>query len=53
VLLAVTSIGAATARLVRIDLATGSLEVLAEDDKADVSGVHLHNEPGSRRSSRC
>jgi dipeptidyl aminopeptidase/acylaminoacyl peptidase len=43
-LLAVTSLGAETARLVRIDLATGSLDVLAEDNEADISGVHLHSD---------
>jgi dipeptidyl aminopeptidase/acylaminoacyl peptidase len=41
-LLMVTPEGAETARLVRIDLATGAREVLAEDPQADVSEVHLH-----------
>jgi dipeptidyl aminopeptidase/acylaminoacyl peptidase len=31
-----------TARLVRIDLATGATEVLAEDPEADVDGARLH-----------
>jgi dipeptidyl aminopeptidase/acylaminoacyl peptidase len=41
-LLATTSAGAATARLVRIGVATGAMEVLAEDPGADVAGVRLH-----------
>jgi dipeptidyl aminopeptidase/acylaminoacyl peptidase len=41
-LLAVSSVGAEAARLVRIDLATGSTEVLAEDPEADVSDVRIH-----------
>ncbi len=41
-LLAVSSADAETARLVRIDLATGEQRVLAADPAADVSGVHLH-----------
>jgi dipeptidyl aminopeptidase/acylaminoacyl peptidase len=40
-LLATSSVGAQTARLVRIDVATGSAEVLAEDQEADVQGVRL------------
>ena len=41
-LLAESSVGADTARLVRIDLASGAAEVLAEDPEADVTGVRLH-----------
>jgi len=41
-LLAESSVGADTARLVRIDLASGDVEVLAEDPEADVTGVRLH-----------
>jgi dipeptidyl aminopeptidase/acylaminoacyl peptidase len=41
-LLAVSSIGANTSRLIRIDVATGDTEVLAEDDEADVAGVLVH-----------
>ena len=41
-LLAISSVGAEAARLVRIDLATGSTEVLAEDPEADVSDVRIH-----------
>jgi dipeptidyl aminopeptidase/acylaminoacyl peptidase len=41
-LLALSSLDADTARLVRIDLATGATEVLAEDPEADVSSVRLH-----------
>jgi dipeptidyl aminopeptidase/acylaminoacyl peptidase len=41
-LLATTSAGADTARLVRIGVDTGSIEVLAEDREADVAGVRLH-----------
>jgi dipeptidyl aminopeptidase/acylaminoacyl peptidase len=41
-LLALSSVGANTARLVRFDLATGDVEVLAEDPEADVTGVQLH-----------
>jgi dipeptidyl aminopeptidase/acylaminoacyl peptidase len=41
-LLATSSIGANTGRLVRIDVATGAEEVLAADPEADVSGVRLH-----------
>jgi dipeptidyl aminopeptidase/acylaminoacyl peptidase len=40
--LALSSLGADTARLVRIDLATGATEVLAADPEADVTGVRLH-----------
>jgi len=41
-LLAESSVGADTARLVRFDLATGDAEVLAEDPEADVTSVRLH-----------
>ena len=41
-LLATTSAGADTARLVRIGVATGAIEVLAEDREADVADVRLH-----------
>jgi dipeptidyl aminopeptidase/acylaminoacyl peptidase len=41
-LLAISSVGAETGRLVRIDLATGAARVLAEDPHADVSDVHVH-----------
>jgi dipeptidyl aminopeptidase/acylaminoacyl peptidase len=41
-LLATSSVGAETSRLVRIDLATGAAEMLAEDRQADVSDVHVH-----------
>ena len=41
-LLAESSVGANTGRLVRIDLATGDQEVLAEDPEADVSDVRIH-----------
>ena len=41
-LLLITSADAQTARLVRVDLATGATEVLAEDSAADVSGVKIH-----------
>jgi dipeptidyl aminopeptidase/acylaminoacyl peptidase len=41
-LLATSSVGANTGRLVRIDVATGAEEVLAADPEADVSGVRLH-----------
>jgi dipeptidyl aminopeptidase/acylaminoacyl peptidase len=40
-LLATSSVGAQTGRLVRIDIATGATEVLAEDPEADVQGVRL------------
>jgi dipeptidyl aminopeptidase/acylaminoacyl peptidase len=40
-LLALSSVGAETSRLVRIDVATGATEVLAGDPEADVSGVRL------------
>jgi dipeptidyl aminopeptidase/acylaminoacyl peptidase len=41
-LLMISSVGANTGRLVRIDLATGSASVVAEDPDADVSGAMLH-----------
>ena len=41
-LLALSSVGAQTGRLVRFDLATGAQQVLAEDPEADVAGVRLH-----------
>jgi len=40
--LAASSVDTDTARLVRIDLATGATEVLAEDPEADVDGARLH-----------
>jgi dipeptidyl aminopeptidase/acylaminoacyl peptidase len=47
-LMLITSVGAETARLVSIDLASGAETVLAEDAVADVNGVRLDpdtNEP--------
>jgi dipeptidyl aminopeptidase/acylaminoacyl peptidase len=41
-LLAKSSVGAETGRLVRIDLATGAADVLAEDPWADVRDVRVH-----------
>ena len=41
-LLAISSVGADTGRLVRLDLATGAEQVLAEDPEADVAGIRLH-----------
>ncbi len=41
-MLAVSSVGADTGRLVRLDLATGEAAVLAEDPDSDVTGVRLH-----------
>jgi dipeptidyl aminopeptidase/acylaminoacyl peptidase len=41
-LLITSSVGAQTARLVRLDVATGAMEVLAEDPAADVSDVRVH-----------
>ncbi|HEY1643634.1 MAG TPA: S9 family peptidase [Streptosporangiaceae bacterium] len=38
-LLMTSSVGAQTARLTRVDIATGAVEVLAEDPVADVGGV--------------
>ncbi|MEP7026480.1 MAG: S9 family peptidase [Actinomycetota bacterium] len=43
-MLAAVSVGTDTAQLVRIDLATGASEVLAQDPKADVSDVKLDPE---------
>jgi dipeptidyl aminopeptidase/acylaminoacyl peptidase len=40
-LLITSSAGAQTARLARVDVATGAVEVLAEDPEADVSGVRI------------
>jgi len=40
-LMLITSVGAETARLVSIDLASGAQTVLAEDATADVNGVRL------------
>jgi dipeptidyl aminopeptidase/acylaminoacyl peptidase len=41
-MLATSSAGADTGRLVRLDLASGAAEVLAADPEADVAGVRLH-----------
>jgi dipeptidyl aminopeptidase/acylaminoacyl peptidase len=41
-LLAVSSVGSDTGRLVRVDVATAETEVLAEDPQADVADVLLH-----------
>jgi dipeptidyl aminopeptidase/acylaminoacyl peptidase len=41
-MLAISSIGADTGRLVRVDLGSGAESVIAEDPDADVSGVRLH-----------
>jgi dipeptidyl aminopeptidase/acylaminoacyl peptidase len=41
-LLITSSAGAQTARLARIDVATGATQVLAEDPEADVSDVRIH-----------
>ncbi len=41
-LLAQSSVGTNTGRLVRLDLATGEAEVLAEDPEADVTDIRLH-----------
>jgi len=41
-MLAISSAGADTGRLVRIDLGTAAAQVLAADPEADVSGVRLH-----------
>jgi dipeptidyl aminopeptidase/acylaminoacyl peptidase len=41
-LLLISSAGAQTARLVRMDIATGATEVLAADPVADVSRVKIH-----------
>jgi dipeptidyl aminopeptidase/acylaminoacyl peptidase len=41
-LLVITPLDANTDRLLRVDVATGAIEVLAEDPEADVDGVVLH-----------
>jgi dipeptidyl aminopeptidase/acylaminoacyl peptidase len=41
-LLVISAVGSDTGRLSRIDLATGSAEVILEDSEADVSGALLH-----------
>ncbi|MGH3187355.1 MAG: prolyl oligopeptidase family serine peptidase [Streptosporangiaceae bacterium] len=41
-LLAISSIGVDTGRLVRVDLATGDTQVLFSDPEADVAGALLH-----------
>ncbi len=41
-LLAISSLGADTGRLVRVDMATGEATVLAGDPEADVTGLRLH-----------
>jgi dipeptidyl aminopeptidase/acylaminoacyl peptidase len=46
-LLGVSSVGAETGRLVRIDAATGTEEVLAADPEADVTAVRI--DPDTRR----
>jgi len=38
----ISSVGANAGRLVRLDIATGRSEVIAEDPQYDVAGVHLH-----------
>ncbi|MGH3300120.1 MAG: alpha/beta fold hydrolase [Streptosporangiaceae bacterium] len=43
-LLLISSVGMQAAALVRMDLATGATEVLAEDPEADVSGVRVHQD---------
>jgi dipeptidyl aminopeptidase/acylaminoacyl peptidase len=43
-LLALSSVGAETSRLVRIDVATGATQVVAGDPEADVSGVRLRRD---------
>jgi dipeptidyl aminopeptidase/acylaminoacyl peptidase len=40
-LLALSSVGADTGRLIRLDLATGEQQVLAEDPDADVAGLRI------------
>ncbi|MBO0822809.1 MAG: S9 family peptidase [Actinobacteria bacterium] len=45
-LLLASSVGAEASRLIRVELTTGTTEVLAEDPEADVSAVRVH--PGSR-----
>jgi len=46
-LLGVSSVGAETGRLVRIDVATGTQEVLAADPEADVTAVRI--DPDTKR----
>ena len=41
-LLAISSVGVNTGRLVRVDLASGDTQVLFEDPEADVDGAMLH-----------
>jgi dipeptidyl aminopeptidase/acylaminoacyl peptidase len=41
-LIAISSVGADTGRLVRVDLASGAQQVLLEDREADVTGALLH-----------
>ena len=41
-LLAITPVEANTSRLIRVDVASGDIQVLAEDPEADVDGVVLH-----------
>jgi len=41
-MLAMSSLGADTGRLVRVDLGSGAEAVIAEDPDADVSGVRVH-----------
>jgi dipeptidyl aminopeptidase/acylaminoacyl peptidase len=41
-LLGISSVGAETGRLVRIDVADGTMQVLAADPQADVSAVRVH-----------
>jgi dipeptidyl aminopeptidase/acylaminoacyl peptidase len=41
-MIAMSSVGANTGRLVRIGLATGAMEIIAEDPDADVTDVLLH-----------
>ena len=41
-MLAMSSAGVDTGRLVRVDLGSGAEEVLAEDPEADVAGVRVH-----------
>jgi dipeptidyl aminopeptidase/acylaminoacyl peptidase len=52
-LLATTSVGANTARLVRIDVATGGMQVLAEDPEADVGGVRVHPDTRNPEIAIC
>ena len=40
-------------RLERLDLATGAVEVLAEDPEADVSGVRVHPDTREPQMSWC